>query len=53
MSTLAELDVLSVAKIPWVHGAGAPGKPFAAARYSHVTIFCRFGPPLDFFRFEN
>jgi hypothetical protein len=31
LSTLEELNVGIVAKVPWVHGAVAPGKPLAAA----------------------
>ena len=31
LSTLEELDVLGVAKVPRVHGAEAPGEPLAAA----------------------
>ena len=38
-STLEELDVLSVAKVPWVHGAEAPGEPLVAAFHFLKTTF--------------
>ncbi len=39
LSTLEELDVGSVAKVPRVHGAVAPGEPLVAAFYLLLINF--------------
>ena len=46
-TTLEELGVRSVTKVPRVHGAEAPGEPLVAALDSLITTLCRFGPPSD------
>ncbi len=53
LSTLEELDVGSVAKVPRVHGAVAPGEPLVAALDSLITTFCRFGPLPDSSQFVH
>ena len=37
--SLEELDISGVVKVSWVHGAGAPGKPLAAA-LEELEILC-------------